>query len=74
VLQLSRRVLVFLRERGQATRSQISVECFRGKVPKARLDASLEQLLSATPPKIAVQCVERPPDAPGTPTRVYRPA
>ena len=74
VLDLSRRVLAFLREHGQATRSQISAECFRGKVPKARLDASLEQLLAATPPKITVQWVERPADAPGTPTRVYRPA
>jgi hypothetical protein len=36
VLELSNRVLAFLRERGQATRSQISAECFRGKVPKAR--------------------------------------
>jgi len=72
VLELSNRVLVFLRERGQATRSQISVECFRGKVPKARLDASLEQLLAATPPKISVQWGERADGAPGAPLRVYR--
>lgn len=74
VSELSNRVLAFLRERGQATRSQISTECFKGKVPKARLDASLEHLLASTPPKISVQWVERPTDAPGTPTRVYRPA
>lgn len=73
VLELSNRVLAFLRERGQATRSQISTECFKGKVPKARIDASLEQLLASTPPKINVQTVERPVDSPGTPTRVYRP-
>ena len=72
VLELSSRVLAFLRERGQATRSQISVECFKGKVPKARIDACLEHLLACTPPKISVQTVERPTDAPGTPTRVYR--
>ena len=72
VLELSNRVLVFLRERGQATRSQISAECFKGKVPKARIDACLEHLLACTPPKISVQTVERPTDAPGTPTRVYR--
>jgi putative DNA primase/helicase len=74
VLELSNRVLAFLRERGQATRSQISAECFRGKVTKARIDASLESLLASTPPKISVQLVERPADAPGAPTRVYRPA
>lgn len=72
VLELSNRVLVFLGEHGQATRSQISTECFRGKVPKARIDTSLEHLLSATPPKISVQWVERPTETPGTPTRVYR--
>ncbi|CAJ0900524.1 hypothetical protein R1479_04505 [Ralstonia mannitolilytica] len=65
-------MLAFLRERVQATRSQISAECFRGKVPKARIDASLEHLLASTPPKITVQWVERPADAPGTPTRVYQ--
>ncbi|WP_300451868.1 hypothetical protein [Accumulibacter sp.] len=74
VLELANRVLAFLHERGQATRSQISAECFRGKVPKARIDAGLEHLLAAAPPKISVQWVERPVDAPGTPTRMYRPA
>lgn len=73
VLELSSRVLALLRERGQATRSQISIECFRGKVSKTRIDASLEHLLAATPPGISVQWVERPADTPGTPTRVYRP-
>lgn len=72
VRELSNRVLAFLRERGQATRSQISAECFRGKVLKARIDACLEHLLACTPPKISVQTVERSTDAPGTPTRVYR--
>jgi len=59
VLELSNWVLAFLRERDQATRSQISAECFRGKVPKARLDACLEHLLVSTPPKITVQWGER---------------
>lgn len=31
VLELSNRALAFLRERGQATRSQISAECFEGQ-------------------------------------------
>ena len=72
VLELSSRVLAFLRERGQATRSQISAECFRGKVPKARIDACLEHLLASTPPKITVQWGERADGAPGAPLRVYR--
>lgn len=72
VLELSNRVLAFLRERGQATRSQISAECFRGKVPKVRIDASLEHLSASTPPKIMVQRGERADGAPGAPLRVYR--
>ena len=72
VLELSNRVLAFLRERGQATRSQISAECFRGKVSKTRIDASLELLLASTPPKITVQWGERADGAPGAPLRVYR--
>ena len=73
VLEMSNRAQAFLRERGQATRSQISSECFRGKVPKAVIDASLEHLLAATPSMINVRWVDRPADTPGTPTRVYRP-
>ena len=72
VLELANRVLAYLREHGQATRSQISAECFRGKVPKARIDACLEHLLSATPPKVSVQWSERADGAPGAPLRVYR--
>lgn len=72
VVELSNRVLAFLRERGQATRSQISAECFRGKVSKTRIDASLAHLLAGTPPKITVQWVERADGAPGAPLRVYR--
>lgn len=72
VRELSTRVLAFLRERGQATRSQISAECFRGRVPKARIDASLEALLASTPPKITVDWGTRSDGAPGAPLRVYR--
>ena len=72
VQELSNRVLAFLRERGQATRSQISAECFRCRVSKARLDSSLEHLLAGTPPRITVQWGERADGAPGAPLRVYR--
>lgn len=71
-LELSNRVLAFLHDRGRATRSDISTECFRGRVPKGLIDASLDHLLTATPPKICVQWVQRPAGAPGTPTRIYR--
>lgn len=71
-IELSNRVLVFLRDRDQATRSQISAECFRGKATKAQIDASLGHLLASTPPRISVEWAERSDGAPGAPLRVYR--
>jgi putative DNA primase/helicase len=41
-------------------------------VPKARIDACLEHLLGATPPKINVQWFQRSDGAPGAPRRVYQ--
>lgn len=72
VVDLSNRVLSFLHERGQATRSQISTECFRGKVPKSLIDDSLQCLLTSTPPKITVRQADRSDGAPGAPLRLYR--
>ncbi len=70
-VELSNRVLQFLQKRGTATRSEITVECFQRRVPKAKIDACLENLLSATPPKILVKSVPRPLGVPGTPTTTY---
>ncbi len=72
VLELASRMLNFLREHGQATRSQISSTCFRGKVPKTMIDACLEHLLASTPSKITVQWGERADGAPGVPLRIYQ--
>lgn len=72
ILNLTRRILSFLEERTQASRRDITVDCFKGHVPKARIDAALEYLLNATPRKISVQLIHRPKDAPGTPAKIYR--
>lgn len=71
-INLSNKVLSFLQERGKATRSEISAECFKGRVQKMQIDACLDNLLEATPPKICVQIIQRSVDAPGSQTRVYR--
>ena len=73
-IERSNRVLAFLRDRGQATRSEISAECFRGKESKAQIDAVLGHLLASSPPKITVQRVERRDGVAGAPLRMYRPA
>lgn len=71
-MDLAKKVLVYLREHEQATRSQISTECFRGKASKEKIDAALMHLLVTTPPKITLQRAERRDGAPGAPVRVYR--
>jgi hypothetical protein len=70
--KLSNQLFDFLRTRGAATRSQINTECFAGRASKTQIDAAIEQLLTATPPKICLQLLNRPQETPGTPTRVYR--
>lgn len=72
VLELTHQILVFLNERGQASRRDITVDCFKRHVPKAGIDAAIEHLLSATPPRISVHLLQRPKETPGTPTRIYR--
>jgi len=70
--KLSDQLFNFLRARGTATRSEINTDCFGGRVPKTQMDAAIERLLTSTPPKICMQLLNRPQEAPGTPTRVYR--
>jgi len=69
---LSRQILAFVRERGKATRSEISAQCLRGRVPKVQIDAAIEHLLNATPPKICVEFLHRNSETPGAVTRIYR--
>lgn len=67
----AQKILDFLAERNTATRSQVSKDCFGGHQSKARIDAALDELLTATPPRIVVETVARPKGTPGTPTKNY---
>ncbi|MEB0058810.1 DUF3987 domain-containing protein [Variovorax sp. LG9.2] len=67
----AQKIIDFLAERETATRSQVSKECFGGHQSKARIDAALDELLTATPPRIVVETVARPKGTPGTPTKNY---
>lgn len=71
VLELSERLLQFLKSARQATRREINTACFQGHVSKQRIDAALEHLLAAAPPQISMELRLRPSGAPGSPTRVY---
>lgn len=65
------KIVAHLTARGKTTRSQLTVECFQGHAPKTRIDAALDELLSATPPRIEVETVPRPKATPGSPTKFY---
>ncbi|VTU28424.1 DUF3987 domain-containing protein [Variovorax sp. PBL-E5] len=62
------RIVRFLSERGTATRSAITTECFGGHLNKDKIDAALEELLVATPPVIEVETIPTQ----GRSSKVYR--
>jgi putative DNA primase/helicase len=72
VLEMANQILAFLGQRGQASRRDITVECFNRRETKMRIDAAVDHLLGMTPARIQVQMIGRPKASPGTPTTVYR--
>lgn len=70
--ETAQRIVIYLTERGQATRTELSKGCFGGHVSKATLDKALDELLTASPPVIEVETVPRPKGQPGSPSKVYK--
>ena len=69
--EAAEQIVGFLRSRDKATRKQITTECFLGHATKTRIDAALDELLTATPARIVVETVARPKGNPGSPTKFY---
>ncbi len=67
------KLLAFLTQKGEATRTEITVECFNKHAPPGGLNAVIAELLNATPPKIMTMKRPRPGGNPGSPTTIYRP-
>ena len=65
------KIVEHLRAHGKTTRKQLTVECFQGHATKTKIDAALDELLAATPPRIVVESVPRLKNAPGAPTKFY---
>lgn len=65
------KIVAYLMTNDRSTRKQITAECFQGHATKTRIDAALDELLSATPPRIVVEAVPRPKDKPGSATKFY---
>ena len=62
------KIIAFVKSKNRVTRKQITVECFSGHVSKTRIDAALDELLSANPPRIVV---EEDRSGGGRPTKFY---
>lgn len=62
------KILQFIGQNKRVTRKQITRDCFKGHASKDRLDAALDELLSANPPRIVV---EEDRSQPGRPTKFY---
>jgi phage/plasmid primase-like uncharacterized protein len=69
---MTQRIITYLAAHGQATRTELTKGCFGGHVSKATLDKALDELITASPPAIAVETVPRSNGQPGSPSKVYK--
>ena len=69
--ETGQRVLSYLGNVDEASRTQLVTDCFKRHVSKDVLDAALDELLRATPPLIELETRARN-SGPGSGTKVYR--
>ena len=72
--QAAQRIVEYLGEVGQATRTDITRVCFKGHASKGVIDGALVELLTALPPAIEVTEVPRAKGNPGNGTKFYKAA
>lgn len=68
----SARLLEYLSTRREATRMEITNECFQRRAPAGGLDAVIAELLNATPPKIETIAMPRRDGLTGRGRAIYR--
>ncbi|WP_298431380.1 DUF3987 domain-containing protein [Ottowia sp.] len=68
----AQRIEAFLRDRPPATRTDVSRDCFNGHLSRTQLDAALEVLLTASPPRLVVETVKPKAGHAGRSTKRYR--
>lgn len=71
LIKNSNLLIQYLSVQGQATRSDILRDCFKGHLNKLDIDACLENLLSTSPPQIQVKQSVRVLGKPGPVAKVY---
>lgn len=72
VTNMAQKIVTFLTERGQATRTELSKDCLGGHVNKDKIDRALDELITASPPVIEVTLLARADGQPGSPSKVYK--
>lgn len=68
----SDKLLEFLNAKGEATRKEITNECFGRRAPSGGLDAVIAELLNATPPRIEAITLPRRDGLTGKGRTIYR--
>jgi hypothetical protein len=72
VSDVAGKIITYLTDKGQATRWELTSDCFKNHTSKSQIDQALDDLLTGTPPQITVETVPRPKGNPGTPTKIYK--
>jgi hypothetical protein len=68
----AQKIVDYLADKKQATRKELTVDCFQRHKAKNRIDSALDELLSCNPARITVESVPRPKGSPGSATKTYR--
>ncbi len=68
----AQKIVDYLADKKQATRKELTVNCFQGHTAKSRIDSALDELLSCNPARITVESVPRPKGSPGSATKTYQ--
>jgi hypothetical protein len=69
---IAQRIVTYLSHREQATRTDLSKNCFGGHVSKAMIDKALDELITSSPPVVEVETVPRSNGQPGSPSKIYK--
>ena len=68
---ITQRIVDHLTAHGHATRTELTANCFSGRISATELDKALNELLATTPPTIQATTQPRPNGKGGTPATVY---
>jgi hypothetical protein len=66
------RILDYLSQHEEVTRTQLANDCFKKRLPKDVLDTAIHELLTATPPRIVMEVRHREGGRQGSATKVYK--